>query len=309
VPWEAARWLSSELELRGAVLIGLSGGAYLAESEKFHMTLRRNSRDPHPVTFPSADGRTVLIGYVWRPISKKRAPGIIMLHGRSGVYSTSATTSFSARFLSKRHLMWGGFWAEHGYVALLVDSFGPRGYVRGFARNSIRERPPEVSEKNVRPLDAYGAATWLRAQDDLKVESIGLQGWSNGAMATLWAMSDKVPKQMRLPLSEVFGGALAFYPGCSRIAEENPDFIPYAPTLLLLAGADKEVSPRKCQIFGQHVRENGGNAEFNVHIYPGADHSFDHPGAAGASNAQARADARRKALEFFGKHLKGPPHP
>jgi carboxymethylenebutenolidase len=61
---------------------------------------------------------------------------------------------YSAETLSKRHKEWGEFWAARNYVALLVDSFGPRGYPAGFTKGSYDERPPEVSEQIVRPLDA-----------------------------------------------------------------------------------------------------------------------------------------------------------
>lgn len=58
----------------------------------------------------------------------------------------------------------GTVWAERGYLALHVDSFGPRGYPQGFPRNSYKDRPSEANEQNVRPLDAYGALDFLRAR-------------------------------------------------------------------------------------------------------------------------------------------------
>src|SRR5882724_11619180 len=50
---------------------------------------------PERVTFPSADHKTTLVGYLFRPGSARganaaRVPAIVMMHGRSGAYSTAA---------------------------------------------------------------------------------------------------------------------------------------------------------------------------------------------------------------------------
>ena len=50
-----------------------------------------------------------------------------MMHGRAGPYSSAANGRYDATTLSKRHAFWGRYWAAQGYVALLVDGFGPRG--------------------------------------------------------------------------------------------------------------------------------------------------------------------------------------
>src|SRR6516164_622136 len=82
---------------------------------------------PARVTFGSADGKTTLVGYLYRPRGA-RAPAVVMMHGRAGAYSVRAEGVYDANTLSLRHKAWGRAWAEAGYVALLVDGFGPRGY-------------------------------------------------------------------------------------------------------------------------------------------------------------------------------------
>jgi len=58
-------------------------------------------------------GAQPLIGYLFRPgQSAGRAPGIILLHGRTGPYSTAANGLYDATTLSKRHELWGRFWAQ-----------------------------------------------------------------------------------------------------------------------------------------------------------------------------------------------------
>ena len=124
---------------------------------------------PDTVFFPSADGSTEIVAYLFRPQTRGPHPAIVMLHGRGGPYSAnvndecalvsrSSPSACNAGSLSKRHTMWGQYWAERGYVALLPDSFGPRGKAHGFERftHDAPDRD-DVNEKTVRPLDAEGA--------------------------------------------------------------------------------------------------------------------------------------------------------
>src|SRR4051812_10570982 len=118
------------------------------------------------VTFASADRTTTLTGYLFRPASPagSRLPAVVMMHGRAGAYSERANGVFDATTLSPRHKAWGREWAEAGYLALLVDGFGPRGYPQGFPRFSYDSRPDTLNEMTVRPLDAYGALAYLRGR-------------------------------------------------------------------------------------------------------------------------------------------------
>lgn len=130
---------------------------------------------PARVSFPSMDGRTKLVGYVFTPDKAGRAPAVVMMHGRGGPYSTEANGRYDASTLSQRHQMWGRLWASLGYVAILVDGFGPRGYPQGFVRGSYDQRPEALNEVTVRPLDAYGALGYLRTRPDVAPDGIVLQ--------------------------------------------------------------------------------------------------------------------------------------
>jgi carboxymethylenebutenolidase len=112
-----------------------------------------------------------------------------MMYRRAGAYSSAAQGVYDAGTLSKRHQAWGTLWAAHGYVALMVDGFGPRGYPAGFPRHSYDSRPEALNEVTVRPLDAYGALAYLRTRPEVDGARVGLQGWSNGGSATLAAMA------------------------------------------------------------------------------------------------------------------------
>jgi dienelactone hydrolase len=222
------------------------------------------------------------------------------MHGRGGVYSSLAHGDYGAATISRRHQEWGHVWAGQGYFALMVDGFGPRGYAKGFPRSSYEQRPKELDEVNIRPLDAYGALIWLRKQDGIAGDRIVLQGWSNGGSATLAAMAAREVPGLGVPTRENgFRAALTFYPACGLKGQYTDGLKPYAPVRIFQGLADQEVSPQRCQKLVTLSRKHGGDIEATY--YPGAVHGFDDPGRkrqSDAANAAAKADATAKAVAF-----------
>lgn len=269
------------------IAIALCVSAYGAESV------------PETVSFPSSDGRTTLTGYVYRPEGAGPFPAVVMLHGRAGVYSSLAKGRYDATTLSMRHRMWGRYWAGHGYVGILVDSFGPRGYAEGFAKHSYKDRPGVVSEQTVRPVDAYDAVRYLRARPDVGTKPVAIQGWSNGGMTVLSVMGmAPVSADLR------FANAIAQYPSC-RAQDTQKDYRPYAPLLILSASDDDEVSPEICERFSKKMQ--GMQAPVEFVLYQGAHHSYDDPGRTKQShepNRIATEDTKRRAEAWFEKVLK-----
>ncbi len=281
------QWMSAWVVLCAAVMCGAAAAA-----------------TPETVQFMSADGSTRLTGYVFSPVAQGRYPAVVMLHGRAGPYSSLKRGQHNADALTMRHKMWGRFWAERGYVAIHVDSFGPRGYGDGFGKNSYNTRPLEVSEQSVRPLDAYGALAYLRTRADVAGNRIGVQGWSNGGMTVLAALGPRPPGLQDPTPEKGFRAALAIYPSCRAQAAE-PDYKPYAPLLLAVAEDDNEVSPTVCRSFAETLRARGANLEF--YWYDGAHHSYDDPGKTKQShepNRTAMQDTLMRAEAFFALHLR-----
>ncbi len=247
----------------------------------------------------------MLVGYLFAPEGRGPHPAIVLLHGRAGPYSSLAEGSYTASTLSKRHKEWGHFWSDRGYVALLVDSFGPRGYPAGFPRGSYSDRPAEVSEQTVRPLDAYGALRYLRTRQDVLRDRIGVQGWSNGGMTVLVTMSSEAPGITDPSPENGFRAGLAEYPGC-QMESVKGEYRPYAPLLMMIASADEEVSPKACEALAK--RAQGRGAEVRFKLYEGAEHNFDDPGKkkqSNPANQRATEDTMREAERFFEAHLRG----
>lgn len=251
------------------------------------------------VAFDSADGRTRLTGYLFRPAGEGPFPAIVLMHGRAGLYSTLPGSTPSLAGLSARHRYWARFWAGEGYVALLVDSFAPRGYPTGFGRGTYADRPPEVGEQTVRPLDADGAAAYLQARSDVLADRIGLLGWSNGAMATLTRIT-------RPGGAGLFRAAIALYPGCAAVEREAAR--PQVPLLLLVAGDDEEVSPERCTRWAAGAA--AGAPGFAWQRFEGAAHNFDGlalGSRASAADRAAATAAEGQARTFMLQHLAAQP--
>ncbi|HVO96427.1 MAG TPA: prolyl oligopeptidase family serine peptidase [Bryobacteraceae bacterium] len=258
---------------------------------------------PKTVHFQSEDHKTKLVAYVFEPASPGPHAAIVLLHGRAGPYSSAAHGTFTAATLSRRHKQWGEFWAQRGYVAILVDSFGPRGYPSGFPQGSYENRPPEVSEQTVRPLDAYAALRYLRKRPDVIKDRIGVQGWSNGGMTVLVTMRDNAPGIDQPTPETGFRAALAEYPGCGMDAVKGK-YHSYAPILLMIGSADKEVSPTVCESFADRARAAG--SKLQEIVYDGAEHNFDDPERSKQdkpANHKATLDAMRRAEAFFAANL------
>ena len=260
---------------------------------------------PDTVFFPSADGSTEIVAYLFKPQTRGPHPAIVMLHGRGGPYSANVNdecalvsraspSACNAGSLSKRHTMWGQYWAERGYVALLPDSFGPRGKAHGFERFTHNDPDrADVNEKTVRPLDAEGALRWLRSQRDVIPDRIFLQGWSNGGSTALNVMQRQGAK------TSGYRAALALYPGCGPKALLAPDLATTAPVALLIGSDDEEVSPARCQEMAR--RSIAAGSKVDVVLYPGATHGFDDPGPSRqsiAGNRFALEDALKRAIAF-----------
>ena len=256
-----------------------------------------------PVTFRSTDGSSRIRGYLFKTAGADgRLPAVVMLHGRSGAYSSRAGGVYDATTLSARHRAWGIFWARNGFAALMVDDFGPLGFPQGFGRGTYGERPAALNEVTHRPLHAYGALRYLRTRPDVDPRRIGLMGWSNGGSATLAAMADDKAGDMRV---HGFRAGVSLYPGCGlHRAYVRRGYRPYAPVRLLMGTADEEVSPDICRALVDRSRRRGGDIEAT--FYDGAEHSFDTPIRSRQrleANARAKAAAEAVILAFFRERL------
>ena len=155
------------------------------------------------VEFPNVSEREPrLVGYLARPDAGLSAlaggdkheatvyPAVVVLHGCGGI--SSHTIDITDRL---------GSW---GYVALAVDSLGPRGMANA-CRGGFGPR---------QAFDAYAALRYLAQQEFVDPERIAVLGQSMGGIAVLYALDLDLAAQY---FAEHFRAAVAYYPGCTTL--------------------------------------------------------------------------------------------
>jgi len=254
--------------------------------------------DPEPVHFPGPGIK--LAARLYRPPGAGPFPAIVMMHGCSGMWMKNGTTP------TPNYRFWAEHFAALGYVAVLVDSFGPRG-----EREICTQKVRTVSPVKDRPRDAYAALGWLAARNDVDAKRIYLMGWSNGAMAVLNALRLDAPGRTS---GHAFRAAVAMYPGCGALAKTQ--YVPIAPLLIQSGALDDWTRACHCAVLAERSRAVGGRVEIDV--YPSAYHAFDSPtgkvrvrpgvhnsasptgwGATVGPNPEARERAIRRVTAFF----------
>jgi dienelactone hydrolase len=240
----------------------------------------------------SERGPATLVGYLARPDkglsallgagrpSADQYPAVVVLHGCSGISSHSAG-------IADRLGSWG-------YVALAVDSLGPR----GVANRCNSSGYPEQA------FDAYAALRYLAQQGFVDATRIAVLGQSMGGIATLYAVDRDMAAQY---FTERFRAAIAYYPACVL-----PLVTLTAPTLILTGEQDDWTPAERCREMVAHARPD--SAPIALHVYPDAHHAFDvaalQPGRRAFGhlveyNESAAKDAEEKTRAFLAAHLAG----
>ena len=227
---------------------------------------------------------TTLNGYLVRPDGDGPFGAVVLLHGCSGLQLETTHKS-----TWNRQLEWAEWYRSRGYVALILDSFGPRrltNEVCGDGRVSPFERA----------IDAYAALQYLHGLPYVRRDRVVIQGLSHGGSTVLRALDGVLFE--REPAR--FAAGIAYYPSCSGARPEL-----YAPALILTGELDDWTPAAPCA----HLRERSAGARYpiDVTIYPGAHHSFDFPGARAINqwgktrehDPAATADAERRVDTFL----------
>jgi dienelactone hydrolase len=243
-----------------------------------------------------------------RPPGRGPFPALVQLHGCGGLEAQS--------------YRWARWFADRGYVALVVDSFGPR-RVKGDCRSGPDE-PPLTARLD----DAIGALRFLQGQPFVLPDRVAAVGWSQGGVYALSAVNGPSLERARRRGVELpavgFAAAIGFYPGgCASLTEQQI----IRPALVLIGAADDWTPAAACERMVEAMRARG--ADVAITVYPGAYHYFDvegqrlevlpdvenefKPGGHGATvsyQAEAAADAQRRVEAFLARHLReGPPAP
>jgi dienelactone hydrolase len=274
----------------------------------FLMCTACNVAAQETVHFDSTDA-TRLTGVLYRPPGVGPFAAVVLMHGCGGLYNRSGAVASKMKF-------WAGFLRDQGYVAVLVDSFGPRGL------DEICTKKKALNAQQTRSYDAYGALLYLQSLAWVQSDRVALVGWSNGSRGTLSAMAEDSYYRPRTLPKGGFKAAVAFYPQCSIRYGRGDTYKPYAPLLILIGELDDWTPAKACIALVARARSMA--APIDIIVYAGAYHSFDSPnlplhyrtdvrnrnkpggccGVTIGTNLAARDDARRQVVLFLRQHLK-----
>lgn len=240
---------------------------------------------------PTPERGDIIGGYIIKPSGDGPFPGVIILHGCSGVKDND--------------YQWANRLSEWGYAALILDSYSSRGISNncGESKSKGYFYKAKISALE-RALDAHAAKSAFGELPYVDRNKIGVMGYSQGGRTVFEAIKHNfvaytLPEDSRDP----FKAAVALYPMCMFTAETNVD-------LLILAGDEDDWAP------GSLCKEDppepfDANTEVVVKVYPGATHSFDmdkpdrtYRGYKLRYSPSAMADAVPRVKAFFDKHLK-----
>src|SRR5712671_5966288 len=167
------------------------------------------------------DAGMTLRGVLFKPQGAGPFPGVVALHGCGGLVNRSGK-------IVRRFQDWGDRLSAAGFAVVFPDSFTSRELP---AQCRVRER--KVRSAHERVADAQAARHWLQGQAWSAKDRVSLMGWSNGAIASLWAVRPRVGPRDGAP---DFRSAVAFYPGCRRLGQSA--WSARIPTLILIGHAD-----------------------------------------------------------------------
>lgn len=217
------------------------------------------------VRFPGHD--LMLEGRLFAPVESADRPSrraaIVLLHGCGGMVDARGT-------LAPRHRDWAERFARWGFVALTLDSFGPRGIG---SLCELKDRP--VSPWNERTADAHAALEYLAARADVEAQSVFVLGWSHGGSTVLGVIRRGAPGSRRD--GPRFKAAIAFYPGCA-LPLRRADYEATLPTLILHGQADDWTLAAPCVALAERART--WRYPMQTILYADAHHGFDQPGGA-----------------------------
>ena len=241
------------------------------------------------VRFPSAHPKSSVMLYatLYRPEGSGPYPAVVLSHTCAGV--------------QPHVLRWAEWLKGEGFVALVVDSFSPRG------ESNICGGRGTISVDDV-ALDAVGALAYLRTLPFVDPGRIAMMGWSYGAMAATRVTNNSFVKAVNPP-GGGFRAAVAFYPGCGYVTKDIS-----IPLLLLLGEADDYTPPEFCIKVAKQLQEVG--RPVSLVVYPGTRHGFDDaelrgtvytPQGSVGFDPAATADAKKRARAFLKQYVRQVP--
>jgi dienelactone hydrolase len=243
---------------------------------------------------------------LYKPEGAGPFPALVLLHQCGGLGSRTPNQSM---------LTWAKEAVAQGYVALVIDSLGPRGV------DTVCMGPKGGVTFSRGAKDALQAAAHLRTLPYVIGARVGLAGYSWGAMVGLFSAS---PSALPSQTTPRFAAIVSFYPGCFTLKPAN-GAAPYElvrpdidrPLLVLMGALDNETPAEDCIQKLEPLQGKG--APITLHTYPDTTHCWDCKQLDGFSKTDFRGnrvtyhysddvttDSRKRMFDFLAKAMPAP---
>jgi carboxymethylenebutenolidase len=222
------------------------------------------------VTFPGSQGPVK--GYLARPASGGRAPGVVVIHENRGLHP-------HLRDVARRL-------GIAGYVALAPDLLSAIGGTPASEEEALAKFP-QIRQAPFALADALKSIDYLRGRPDASGK-VGVVGfcWGGGIVGQIATSGADI------------NAAVVFY-GAAPPLDKVPAI--RAPLLLHYAGNDGFVNPT-VPPFEAALKAAGKT--YTLHMYEGVQHAFHNDTGAARYNAAAAKVAWTRTIEFFDRTLR-----
>jgi carboxymethylenebutenolidase len=181
--------------------------------------------------------------------------------------------------------------AQTGYHAIVIDYFGRTAGLG--PRDEEFEYMPHVQQLQVPQVQADVSAAAEALRDRTGLSKLATVGFCLGGMQSFLAGADVPGLAAVVGFYGVLTGSRFGIPGpLERAAEIR------CPLLGLFGGADQAIPVDDVEAFDARLSEAG--IEHEIHVYPGAPHSFFDRRY--EEHAEASEDAWRRTLAFLDRH-------
>jgi dienelactone hydrolase len=236
---------------------------------------------PIPVDDPNIKA---IAGALFKPEGAGPFPGVVFMSGCAGL---SPPPDMAMQKTVIDHLL------AKGVAVLMVDPFTPRNEPEGICANLNGDTFVKYATRGGN--DVAAALKVLKATPGVDPNRIFLQGYSWGAISSLFAMDPNTPSVHDAKIA----GLVAYYPYCYDKVEFS------TPTLVLIGDKDDWTPAKLCEA-------TKGKPNLEVVVFPGATHAFNVPfekpmdylGHHFEHDEKATEEAQKDADAFMGAHMK-----
>lgn len=261
--------------LLGAVGLLLLSGCSRLTVEELDQQLRPN----YEVSAPAGEG----------PF-----PVALLYHGCGGLVGADGPKEIMDRYAAAAN--------EAGYVAVIVDSFTPRGIG---ASNYKKVCSGLRLRGATRASDVVASLMYAESLPFATDEGFVLAGWSHGGWTVMEAMIDDLdrtwPKGMKRPPADLYNsvsGVYLTYPYCGFPSQaRKKGWARPIPASIVTAEFDTVARRNPCEKAFDRMAESG--VPMAVEEFTGVTHAFDEEDQSPTSSFKYDPDATERALERF----------